>query len=81
MQMPNGFVPVGINVVMKRKYLATLAGAKQDKFKTAGRDDGIDVQMMNKAIPNTSSAQVFSVLEDRNPKGRPWLREIMRRNF
>ena len=81
MQMQNGFVPVGVTVVMKRKYLATLASAKQTKVNTVYGEPGSPDAGRNEVTRGTSSAQVFSVLEDRNPKGRPWLREVMRRNF
>lgn len=75
-----GYLPVGRVLIVKRKCVAVLAGAKFDRIST----EVVEVQNEN---PNntirrfTSSAVSFSVLEDRNPKGRAWLSELIRRNM
>ena len=75
-----GYLPVGRVLTIKRKYVAVLAGAKFDNITTEV------VEVMNENPNNTirrmtSSTVSFSVIEDKNPKGRAWLTDLIRRNM
>lgn len=71
-----GCIPVGIEVVTKRKYVEVLARKKTDKISTQviKHQDGEE----NKVVRATSHGCPFSVVEDRNPRGRQWLSDVMR---
>lgn len=72
-----GYLPVGREIITKRKYLEVLARSKVDNIQTV-------VGTKNEEKPNnaidisTSSKAAFSVLEDKNPLGREWLGRLMR---
>lgn len=75
-----GYLPVARVLTIKRKYVAVLAGAKFDRINTEvvekeGNDPYNTIQRF------TSASVAFSVLEDKNPKGRAWLTELIRRNM
>lgn len=75
------YLPVGIELTIKRKYVAVLASAKFDTIDTSvgeQRDDGF---IANDVKRRTSGVVVFSVLQDKNPLGAAWLTEYRRRNF
>jgi len=74
------YIPVSVELTVKRKYLAVLIKAKQDKITTDFGKPG-DETPMNRINRFTSAYQAFQVLEDRNPKGRAWLTEMRRRNY
>jgi len=73
-----GYLPVNVTLVVKRKYVAVLAGAKRDSVETTVIErDNEDPQNVVGRV--TSAVCVFSVLEDKNPKGGAWLTELRRR--
>lgn len=75
-----GYLPVGRVLIVKRKIVAVLAGAKFDRITT----EVIEVQNDNpdnQVRRFTSSAVSFSVLEDKNDRGRAWLTELIRKNM
>lgn len=75
-----GYLPVARNLIVKRKVVAVLAGAKFDRIST----EVVEVtneNPVNKINRFTSANVTFSVLEDRNPKGRAWLTDLIRRNM
>lgn len=75
-----GYLPVGRILTVKRKTVATMAGAKFDRINT----EVVEVQgeNPNNLIKRFTSASVsFSVLEDKNPRGGAWLTELVRRNM
>jgi hypothetical protein len=76
-QAPGGYIPVGAVLTIKRKYLAILVMAKQDKITTHHGQPG-EEHPQNTIKRFTSSYQAFSVLEDKNPKGAAWLTELRR---
>lgn len=78
--IPVTYLPVGIELTIKRKYLAVLIKAKQDKITTSYGKPG-DENPVNKVNRFTSSYQAFQVMEDKNPKGRAWLSEMRRQNY
>jgi hypothetical protein len=73
------FLPVGGPITTKRKYVEVLARAKTDNIKT--KHDEANVAMPQNTVTRTTSAVAnFVVLEDSNPRGVEWLRELRRRN-
>ena len=72
-----GFLPVGIEVTTKRKYVEVLARSKVDNIST---DVGsmLEDDPRNTLDISTSSKAPFSVIEDRNPMGRAWLSKLIR---
>lgn len=74
------YIPVGRVVTIKRKYLATLIGAKTDTVHTKVQEP--ESERPNNIIERyTSAVSSFSVIEDKNPRGAEWMQELRRRNF
>jgi hypothetical protein len=69
-------LPVGKNVITKRKYVEVLARSKVDNIAT-DVDDATMENPGNRINRVTSSTAVFSVIGDNNPRGREWLRNLM----
>lgn len=75
-----GYLPVGVELTVKRKVLEVIIRAKIDTIHT-------QVQNMESDRPNnvvqrfTSAVHSFSILEDRNPRGPAWVSEMRRRNL
>lgn len=77
--LPVTYLPVGVAITVKRKYVEVLARAKTDHIKTV--HDEANVALPRNTIQRTTSAVAnFTVLEDPNPRGPAWLAEIRRRN-
>lgn len=71
-----GAFPVGVTLVTKRKYVEVLARSKKDSVKTrVVEHPGEDP--VNKVEFFTSLVASFSIIEDRNPKGREWARQLL----
>jgi hypothetical protein len=74
------WLPVGRPIIVKRKVLEVIARTKHDTIHTeirhpeSERPENIEQRF-------TSAVASFSVIEDRNPRGAPWLTEMRRRNF
>lgn len=64
-----------IPTMIRRKYVEILARCKESKFSqrqaSAMEPDRIEM------IQRTALAYPFEVIEDKNPKGRAWLRGVM----
>lgn len=82
-EMPGGWIPVGQQMTIKRKYLEVLARSKVDRIETVMPEMGApDAQMSNNRIRRfTRQSNAFSVLEDKSPRGAAWLTEVVRRNM
>lgn len=79
-EAPQGHIPVGMELTIKRKYLAVLVGSKINTITT--EHDAPGAEFINNRTPRSTSAVfALSVIEDRNPKGIPWLTELRRRHF
>jgi hypothetical protein len=75
-----GYLPVGVVLTIKRKYLEVIIRAKTDTIHTKIQDmDG--ERPINVAQRFTSPVHSFSILEDKNPKGPAWVSELRRRNL
>lgn len=69
------FIPRGVRVGVKRKFVEVLARCKETKYKQTHPDPrNPDYMVME---PKTALAYPFSVIEDKNPKGAAWLRAII----
>lgn len=71
------YLPIGVPVTTKRKYVEILARSKHDAIDTRveGRDSEKPLNLIERS---TSSKSPFSVIEDRNPKGAAWLTGLVR---
>lgn len=73
------YLPVGIELTTKRKYVEVLARAKTDNIRT--EHEGANVERPRNTVRRTTSAVAnFTVIEDRNPRGPAWFAELRRRN-
>lgn len=83
---PNGrideiaYIPVGLPVTIKRKYVEVIVRAKLDTIQTKVLDETSE-NPHNIVNRFTSAVHSFSILEDKNPLGIEWLTELRRRNF
>lgn len=71
-----GCLPVGIPCITRRKYVEILAMSKIDTITTPEKRPGDNLED-DRVGRQTSSMAIFTVLEDRNPKGQEWLRRIL----
>lgn len=74
------YLPVGQDLIIKRKYLEVLLRAKQDTV-THKAGDTSSENPENRIVRMTSSACNLSIRHDANPKGAPWASELLRRNY
>ena len=75
-----GYLPKGVPIYTKRKYVEQLARAKMDKIKTRVEEvnDGAGPGgRENHTDRFTKATCAFSVLEDKNPKGGEWLSRLL----
>jgi hypothetical protein len=66
----------GIPTPIKRKYVEALARAKETKYRQA-LDDPNDPASIT-MVPRSALAYPFTVESDPNPRGRVWLRELLK---
>lgn len=72
------WIPVDTPVTIERKFVENLARAQPMNVNTrSGESDGDDLTF-NRVERSLSSLVSFSVLEDKNPRGREWLTRVMR---
>ncbi len=71
-----GWLPIGVMLTTKRKYVEVLARSRSDAIKTV-HDDATVERPRNTETRRTSSNYPLSVMEDRNPRGHQWLSNIM----
>lgn len=74
------YIPVGVVLTTKRKYVEIIVRAKIDTVHTEVKEK--DSENPRNTIQRfTSAVHSFSIIEDRNPKGVEWLSALRRRNF
>ena len=66
----------GVPTPIKRKYVEALARAKETKYRQA-LDDPNDPASIT-MVPRSALAYPFTVESDANPRGRVWLRELLK---
>lgn len=71
-----GWLPIGVPLVTKRKYVEVLARSKSDSVKTV-HDEATVERPRNTITRRTSSNYPLSIIEDKNPKGHEWLSRIL----
>jgi hypothetical protein len=71
-----GWLPVGVPLTTKRKYVEVLARAKPDAIRTVHDDANVE-RPRNTVQRRTSSSYPLSVIRDDNPRGHEWLSRIM----
>lgn len=64
----------GVETVVKRKYVEALARSRTTKW--GQKMDPFERERI-KMVEKTALSYPFSVIEDRNPNGRPWLKSIL----
>lgn len=71
-----GCLPVGVNVITRRKYAEVLLRAKRDRVTT--EHQGTEVERPHNTVRRISSAVAnIQIVSDRNPKGIEWVRRCM----
>lgn len=70
--------PVDTPVRAKRKFVEVLARSQPMRVTTESGEDPSDQLTFNRTNRRLSSSVSFTVLEDKNPKGREWLARVMR---
>ena len=77
---PIDWVPVGVELVMKRKYVEVLVRAKRDRVSTDHGEANV-AEPHNRIVRHTSAIANVVILEDKNPRGPEMFRELRRRNY
>ncbi len=71
-----GWMPIGVPLTTKRKYVEVLARSKSDSINT--QHDGADTERPRNTIQRrTRSKYPMSIIEDKNPRGAEWMTRIM----
>lgn len=73
--LPIGWLPIGVELTTKRKYVEVLVRSKSDSIKTL-HDDATVEKPRNTVRRSTSANYPMSILEDKNPLGREWLSRL-----
>jgi hypothetical protein len=74
--LPIGWLPIGIPLTTKRKYVEVLARAKPDAIQTVHDDANVE-RPRNTVRRRTSAAYPLSIIQDNNQRGHEWLSRIM----
>ncbi|HYN54400.1 MAG TPA: hypothetical protein VES38_06820 [Methylotenera sp.] len=69
------WVPRGVEITIKRKYLNVLAGARQVRY-TNYEFTNNDGERGSAQRAASADIYPFSVIEDQNPRGREWLKQL-----
>ena len=80
-----GYLPIDSVFTTKRKYLEVILTAKIDTVRTTEiQPEEVFIGMRpsgNRVKRTTSPAISVSIIEDKNPRGADWVRELRRRNM
>lgn len=74
--VPIGWLPIGVQLTTKRKYVEVLARSRSESIKTV-HDDATVAIPRNTLQRRNRSNYPLSVIEDRNHRGHQWLSNIM----
>lgn len=66
----------GLPVWVRRKHVEVLARCKETRFRQPQRDM-MNPEAGNELLGSSALVYPFTVLEDKNPRGGPWLRKIL----
>jgi hypothetical protein len=70
------WLPIGVPLTTKRKYVEVLARSKPDAITTVHDDANVE-RPRNTVRRRTSAQYPLSVIQDPNPRGHEWLSRIM----
>lgn len=70
------WLPIGVAMTVKRKYVEVLARSKSDSIRTQHEDATVE-RPSNRVVRRTKSNYPLSILGDDNPRGHEWLSRIM----
>lgn len=73
--VPIGWLPIGHEIEVKRKYVEVLMRTKQDLVRTE-HEDATQERPQNRISRRTSSQYPLSIIHDPNPEGRRWASKI-----
>jgi hypothetical protein len=73
------WVPRGVEITMKRKFLNVLAGARQVKYTNYERVSP-DGERESNQRATSADRYPFQIIHDPNPRGIDWLRELRATN-
>lgn len=71
----NQIVPRGQNVAIRRKYVEVLARMKETRYSQV--TPNLSEPDKSHLIPRHGLVFPFVIVDDKNPKGRPWLEHIL----
>lgn len=71
-----GWLPIGVPLTTKRKYVEVLARAKPENVRTQHDDANVE-RPRNMLTRRSSAAYPLSIIRDNNPRGHDWLSAIM----
>lgn len=71
-----GWLPIGVPLTTKRKFVEVLARSKSDSVRTVHDDATVD-RPRNLTQRRSSAQYPMSILQDNNPRGHEWLSRIM----
>ena len=74
-QPGNPYLIRGRTYTLKRKFVGVLANARTVTYSQPYRDEGSE--RANMMRPHAAQRYPFSVIEDKNPKGVAWLKQLM----
>lgn len=74
------YLPVGVEMILKRKYVGIIVCAKTDTVLTRVQDMEGD-RPINVVQRVTSPVMSFSILQDNNPNGAAWVAELRRKQL
>lgn len=70
------WLPIGVAMTIKRKFVEVLARSKSDAIRTQHEDATVE-RPTNKINRRTKANYPLSILQDNNPRGHEWLSRIM----
>jgi hypothetical protein len=74
-----GYLPIGVEMITKRKYVEVLLGSKVTRVTT--EHDDANVENPRNIVHRVTSANVIvTIIEDKSPQAREWLRRVTARN-
>ena len=78
--VPVGYLPRGMSLITKRKYVEVIAKAKLEAIRTdvIERDNDDPQNFVQRTVTHPTA---FTVLEDKNPRGADWLTGLLSVNY
>lgn len=74
-EFKNGYIPIGPQLVMKRKYVEILVRSRSDLIETDADDANVE-HPENRIIRRNRDNYPLSIIHDANPRGHQWLQAV-----